>query len=375
MKRVAGAWTFVCLIGCAGRTSEVVPRTLQGSLVRGSFVPPSSYEAYVRGELLLLEGKPAQALAQFELAATAPDEDPYLLSRMAHAQRLTGALDDAERTLRHAERLDPCAEAVWLMRAELLEQRAELARAEAALEKATACAPRSPAGELALAQLLDRQGKSARALEVLTRAAQRPFGGPATSALERALASAQPAALAHALSGLGMQRASDLPATAHAIRIALDRQLPRLALRLREQNPAKLPARLEAEVLEQNGRRDELAALIALSDADELGGPAHAAALALRAGAFERAELEATSALASQRSDHTRQLRARARIALGRIGDALGDIREVGDATMRRTLIVEALARTGAGALASEVEARGFAHERSAKAEGAANER
>ncbi|MDB4991078.1 MAG: domain protein putative component of TonB system [Myxococcaceae bacterium] len=341
---------------CGGGTAHKVARTLAGTTSRSAFVPPYAYEAYVRGELLLLQGRPAEAVTQLELAVTAPDEDPYLLSRLAFAQLESGDRAEAARTVEHASELDRCSEAVWLMRGTLAESTQELTVARAAYEKASACAPSSPRGQLALVQLLMRHGEQASAIQLLLEPAVRAEGSlPAVhNALRSALESADPATLAHALDSLSKERAVDSFTLEQAVGLALDRGLPRLALRLSEQHRAALPVALEARLLSANGLCDRLAVLIASHDSDALGGHERTAELALEAHAYERAELEASTALALQESDALHALRARAVLALGRTHAALLDVRAVQEAGLRRSLVLEALAAAGAPGLARE---------------------
>ena len=322
--------------------------------VRGSFVPPTSYEAFVRGELLLAEGRPREAVAQFELATTAPDEDPYLLSRLAYAELMAGDASAARRTLERAEQLDRCSEAVWLVRGAIAEREDDETAVRAAYQRAAACAPRSPAGALALARFLRRRGESARALDVLVHLgdAQRAEGA---RELDRSLKDADAATLAHALAALGADRAADSHATEDAVALALQRGLPRLAARIADSRAANLPVLLQAQLLRALGDRERLAGLLAQHGADDLGGSAKAAELALWAGAFERAELEATSALASAPSDPLRAIRVRAQLALGLRAQALEEATRVSDPVQRRELVLEALAAAGAPALASEL--------------------
>lgn len=342
-------------LACGGALPDEIPRALQGSTTRGAFVPPSAYEAYVRGELLLAQGRPAEAVAQLELATTAPDEDPYLLSRLAYAQLLSGKRAEAEVTLAHAGRLDRCSEAVWLTRGAVAETIPDFASARASFEKATSCAPHSPLGELALATMLRNQGDSAASLDVLVSAAQRPYGAPAERALQSDLRAAEPATLAHALARLGTYRAADSLALQQAIEVTLARGLPRLALRLREQHAARLPSALEARVLSANGLRDPLSALLATSDAKALGGHEATARLAMQAGAYERAELEASSALLSRESDEMRAVRVRALLALGRGRAVAADVVAIQAQVLQTTLLAEAMSALGAPALADEL--------------------
>jgi hypothetical protein len=163
------------------------------------------------------------------------------------------------------------------------------------------------------------------------------------------------ASFAHAVADLSAYRAASSDTLEQTIRLSLQRALPRLALRLREQHAARLPPPLEAEVLIANGMLDELATLIASSDAGALGGHARTAEMALLAHAYERAELEATSALAERTTDGMLALRARAMLALGHGRGALADVAAVREVALKRALLTEALAALGAPALAKEL--------------------
>jgi tetratricopeptide (TPR) repeat protein len=360
IQRFAGSLLALLLLtpGCAQHAPRDVPRSLRGATLRGAFVPPGAYEAYLRGELLLARGRPTEAAAQFDLATTAPEEDPYLLSRLAHAQLLAGERALAEQTLAHAAGLDPCAEAIWLMRGELAASRGDDDTARAAFERASACAPGSDEGALALAALLAERGDATGSLDVLVDAAERTGADLAPQALRRSLRASTGAELAHALASLGSERVPDGMTLERAIALALERGQPRLSLRLRDQHAARLPPALEARLLQANGLREELAALLAQHDARELGGAASTAALALDAGAYERAALESESALAARPSDALHALHARATMALGDQRGALADARAIGAPGLRFTVIGEVLASLGAPALGGEVGAR-----------------
>lgn len=349
---------WLCLffaIGCAGNGSRAVPRMLGGTPVRGAFVPPSSYEAYVRGELLLAEGRPEQARAQLELATTAPDEDAYLLSRLAYAELMSGDRAAALRTLAHAEELDGCSEAVFLTRGALAERAGDLSAARLAYGRALECAPASPAGVLALARVLRAHGDPFGALDLLVSARGRPFAQALESSLRGSLREADAASLAHALRSLSLTRALDASLLAEAVQLALAHGLPRLARELASEATVALPPELEAELLLAERARAGLRVLLDRHLAAELGGHARTAQLALYAGAFERAELEASSALDQATADELFAVRARAALGLGRPSDARSDIAAIRDPALRRTLLLEALAGAGAPALSREL--------------------
>jgi hypothetical protein len=342
-----------------------ISRTLGGQTRVGAFVPPFAYEAYVRGEAALARGAFEEAAAQFELAGAAPEEDPYVLARLAYAEARAGRPRDAERSLEHALALDPCSEAAWLTRAELAELAATREQNQAKLElalqayrRAGACAPRSLRGPLGEARVLEQMGRTSEALLALARfegAADQPTA--ARAAFEAALRGTDPATLAHALETWTAYQAADAESVERACRWALAHGAPALAARLRDQHPGTLPRSLDAAIARELGELPRLRLLVE-GPAEELGGQRAAAELALVAGAYERAELEATAALAATPGEPALlALRAEARAALGQLELSLQDLRAIDDAALRRRAALAVLARSGQPALAGELAA------------------
>ncbi len=351
------AGSLLSVLGCGGtRGPESIPRTLGGETQLGPFVKPSAYEAYVRGEILLAQGKYAEAAAHFAQSAAEPDDDAYLLARLAYAQARAGSPDAAARTLEEALEHDPCSEAVWLTRAELAELAGDRDGALFAYGRASECAPRSNKGAIGKARVLYRTGKPSEALEVLS-----PIKGPDTHAtarlaFEAALQARDPAVLAHALETWVAYEDPDEESLVRAAALALARGLPDLAQRLRGYHDGAFPVMLEAQILRETYQRKELSSLLVRTPAEELGGAQATAELALFAGLFERAELEATTALSHGPSDALLALRACARFALGEHALALSDLKAIRDEDVRRTTLLSALATSGKPALAKELE-------------------
>ncbi|HEX6245757.1 MAG TPA: hypothetical protein VFZ61_32760, partial [Polyangiales bacterium] len=132
--------------GCAGAARSAPSPTHApptGPLASRRFVPPFAYEAYVRGELALAAGRPDEAALQLELATAAPEEDAFLLSRLAEALYQSGEKRQAHDTLAQAERVGPCEEAVWLTRGRWAEAEHALADATRHYRMALDCAPDS----------------------------------------------------------------------------------------------------------------------------------------------------------------------------------------------------------------------------------------
>jgi hypothetical protein len=350
----------LCLAAChAPASQETVPRRLAGEPVPGDFVPPFAYEAYVRGELALARGNAEEAVRQLELATAAPSEDAYLLSRLAYAQSVAGQSKQAESTLAHAETLDACSEALWLTRAEIAVDAAQLERAEEAYARAAACAPASSRAVLGLARVLEKRGQPGRAAAVLERfvASQPDAPRVAEAALELALRTTDGARVAHAVEGWLASAPPRTHALGRAAEWALANGRPELALRVYEHDPAGARAELEARIHRARGDRERVRAVLARADAGSLGGSAQAAEYALFAGAYERAELEASALLVHESSDRAHALRARARALSGRQAEAVEDLLAVRDPSVRLALALELLSAAGAPALARELDA------------------
>jgi tetratricopeptide (TPR) repeat protein len=369
-----GGWACLLLVlsasACQGRGPlPTVPRTLEGQTRTSSFVPPFAYEAYVRGELALAKGAFDEAAAQLELATAAPEEDPFLLSRLAYAQARAGQPREAEQSLEHALKLDPCSEAVFLTRGELSEQAGDLERAKQAYARASECAPQSTRGPLAHARVLERAGQPSEAVEVLSRFAGAQAGGEtgtggrepgaalAQVAFEAALKGRDPVVLAHALESWIAYEAPDTRSLQRAAAWALSQGVPNLAQRVIEHHRGPVPKALHVEIARALGEREQLRLLLPQALAEDLGGAQHTAELALYAGDLARAELEATSALASAPSDALHALRARARFGQGDWQPAVDDLRAIGDLRARRAAVLAVLEDSGNPALARELRA------------------
>ncbi len=352
---------IACVVcGCATATTDAeIPRTLGGEMRLGRFVPPFAYEAYVRGELALARGDIEGAVAQFELATAAPDEDAYLLSRLAWAQALSGDSKGAERTLAHAAKVDGCSEPVWTTRARLAERTRDLARARAAFAEATHCAPYSAAGPIGLSRVLVALGERERAqavLEAFALRVDRPESYEAALAL--ALVREDSIAVGAALEGMLATGAPPATTLHAAIEQALALDRPLLAARLMDHARPAVPPTLAARVCLARGDVACAQGKLAMTATAALGGAAEATELLLAAELFERAEVEASVALVSSPSPRLFLLRARARAALGQTHAALEDLAQVHGsehATAVRALLVSLTRKAGLSGLAQEL--------------------
>ncbi len=146
--------------GCAGR-GAVVERAVAGSDAAsvGPYVSPFQYEHYLRGEIALEQGHPAEAAGAFAAARTGSADDGYLRARHVVALTRAGDWSRAERTLSDSLRRFPESHALRLAEAELAQAQAEDERALRALAEAERLAPSSPEAPLAVAGLLDALGR------------------------------------------------------------------------------------------------------------------------------------------------------------------------------------------------------------------------
>lgn len=339
---VASAARFAILaasltLGCQAKAPVQVPRTLGGVTRPGRFVPPFAYEALVRGELMLVRGDIAGAISELELATAAPEEDPYLLSRLAYALALNGDARASDAALAHAERIDACSEAVWLTRGELAERAAKFDDAASHYARAGQCAPESDLSVLGLARVLDRRGDSTRALAVLNQWAGGRSARARQAAFELAVASGDESAIVQTLDVLMSDTLARSDQLEHAVNRALSLDRPRLAERLMEHAPGSLDVALRTRVHLACGDQSAARILLSGASAEQLGGPLVAADLFERAGLFERAELEASEVLRHEESGEARIIRARARRALGQTLLALTDLEAAAEVPLARS--------------------------------------
>lgn len=308
----------------------------------------------MRGELALAQGDPHTAALQLELATAAPDEDAYLLSRLADAQEQTGDRELAERTMREAVRVDACQQHIWLTRGRWAERDGDLAAAEQAYGRALECDEGASRALLALNRVLRSRGRPERGLELVARASSRR-GGHEKQLLARALSTASAAEIRFALDSWLSLEPPDRLVIEAAVEAALARSQPSLSLSLSELGLAglELPtrARLALSAFDAGTAR----ALLARHQEGELGGPQQAARLAQLAGDLERAELYASLALGQGASDELHVLRAEALAALGDATRALDELRALSSPALRRSLAVRQLTALGLPALAREL--------------------
>lgn len=344
--------------GCAGTAARSAPSPTQaqGPLAPRRFVPPFAYEAYVRGELALAAGRPDEAALQLELATAAPEEDAFLLSRLAEALHQAGETKGAEETLAQAQRVGPCEESVWLTRGRWAEAAHSLAEAAHHYRMALDCAPDSSESALALMRVLRQQGALSESLGVLAQTTDASSRARLRVVVSRELAQGSVAEARFALESWSLHGAVDQSLLEEAASQAIARKLPVLALRLYELGPERLAPRLRAELAALTLDRETLHALLAQHHEAALGGALGAARIALQARDYERAELYASLPPRGDDGQALRALKVQALGAQGQVEEALSALRTIEDAEQRRTLARAQLARVGLGALGAELE-------------------
>jgi len=148
-------------------SNQTVVRQIGGVRHVGRFVPPYCYEWFVRAELFAARGELKEAVEAYRRALSGPEEDAFILSRLAEALHQLGQTEASLEALERAESIDNRSEAVWLTRARFAEQRGDYRAAITAYQRAEVVAPLSAEPPLALAHLLDRIHTSERAIAVL----------------------------------------------------------------------------------------------------------------------------------------------------------------------------------------------------------------
>jgi tetratricopeptide (TPR) repeat protein len=191
LSAAAVLWA-VSALGCAASTPHVARATEEGVVSTGPYVSPYQYEHYLRGELALASGQPAEAAREFALARTGSADDAWLRAR--HAQALTdaGEWERAGRVLDDSLVRFPRSLELHLTRARWAEGQGREEAALAALIQAEEVSRGAPAGALAHAALLSRLGHDADAEAVLDRfLARSPHAHAYAARLELALRRAQ----------------------------------------------------------------------------------------------------------------------------------------------------------------------------------------
>ncbi len=159
------ALAVASLSGCARPTASTIPRRIDGEVVEGAFVAPTTYQRFLEGELALARGD--VEAARVALRAASPASDPVVLGRLAEADARAGDRAGAERRLDEAEARFPESEALAMARARIAEAAGDTDAAAAAYARAHALAPGSPEPVLAAVSLFEASGRDGDAVAML----------------------------------------------------------------------------------------------------------------------------------------------------------------------------------------------------------------
>jgi tetratricopeptide (TPR) repeat protein len=143
------AWSTAC----ASSTQSGLVERVGGMDRRRAFASPTAYEAWLRAELAMNRGEPAEALRQLNLAEMADATDGYLTARRVE---ILLALGDTQEALSVATRLteaQPDLAVGWIARATVHCALQDPTRMSESLSRASACDPDDPDVRAAVASL------------------------------------------------------------------------------------------------------------------------------------------------------------------------------------------------------------------------------
>jgi len=351
-------------LGCAATPPQVARATEQG-VSRGEYVSPYQYEHYLRGELALAAGQPAEAAREFALARTGSADDAWLRARHAQALTEAGEWERAGRVLDDSLARFPRSLELHLTRARWAEGQGRDELAFAALVRAEEVAPDASEGPLAHAALLTRRGRDADAEAVLDRfLARSPDADAFAARLELALRRSQLDVAVQVVRAWAAHPPRDRAALRRVAGLALEQGRPELTLSLLPAPVGHAERVLCLRAHTRAGRHAEAEALLALLRDDDVGGLEQRAALYLEVRRADVA-LELLGELVARPETATPAqalLIGSCLLQLGRAADAAGWFARVpADATdgaAARAQLSLALRAAGLPALSDEVSAR-----------------
>ncbi len=281
LSAAAVLWA-VSALGCAASTPHVARATEEGVVSTGPYVSPYQYEHYLRGELALASGQPAEAAREFALARTGSADDAWLRAR--HAQALTdaGEWERAGRVLDDSLVRFPRSLELHLTRARWAEGQGREEAALAALIQAEEVSRGAPAGALAHAALLSRLGHDADAEAVLDRfLARSPHAHAYAARLELALRRAQLDVAVQVVRAWSEHPPRERAALRRVAALALEQGRPELTLSLLTAPTGPEERLLCLRAHAQTGRYAEAEAELALVRDQDVGGLEQRASLYL----------------------------------------------------------------------------------------------
>ena len=158
------AWQVIARTKANMQRFGAAREALDSALV---FDPESRSLRFERAVLLEQEGRPAEALAEFESLESAASDSPQLLAQLGRALQFAGRTGDAEMKVTAALGIWPTDVALHVLLTELLWQRGAGAEATSAIERAIEKFPGDMKLRLVAADLLRNSGRADRALELL----------------------------------------------------------------------------------------------------------------------------------------------------------------------------------------------------------------
>lgn len=161
--------------GC-GRAPQV-ERAYNGDIVRGRFVQPAAYAAFLRGAIAEAGGHLNDALVAYEQAQDLDPDSAEIAARIGAVRCRADVRDPgADRAFDRASRLDPAFARAWTERARCADARGDAAAAHRAAARAAQLDPRADAANVLVARTAARGDDAAtrEALVSLTATARDP---------------------------------------------------------------------------------------------------------------------------------------------------------------------------------------------------------
>ncbi len=177
-RLVAGGAVALLAVGCAGRPA--VDRAYGGSVVRGRFVEPEAYAAFLRGAIAQARGDLREALSAYAAAAQLDPSSPEVWTRTGEVRCKLDPRDaTAQEALSRALDLDATYARAWEARAQCAMARGDASGARADAEKAAALDPSADGANVLLLRAAgsarDAQAPARERLVALTETAGDPL--------------------------------------------------------------------------------------------------------------------------------------------------------------------------------------------------------
>lgn len=353
--------TWAC--GAADYSSnQTIVRQIRGVRRAGTFVPPYCYEWFIRAELFAARGELEKAVEAYRLALTGPEEDAFVLTRLAEALHQLGQTEASQKALERAESIDPRSEAVWLTRAKFAEQQGDYQAAASAYRRAESVAPLSAEPPLAFANMLNKIDASERAIAVLEGFASRTKDISAKA--ERAklalcLTRRNAKGVVEAVEAMLQITPVNEKEICRAISVVLDSDEPFIAEKLIDRIPANVcDNKIRLRVFLESRRNAAAENLLSSALPETFGGLVPTARAYLAIDRPDLAEQLAEEQLAHEESSEAMLVAAEAKLRQGYFAEAAGLFSRVpsGTTSYEEAIIglAQALSVQGLGGVAAE---------------------